>query len=130
MMDPRTRARGILDSKVLGQMAIILGIALFCVVAPVSAGETATAGGAAMRMYRDPDTGVIGVPSPDAVGAPVADEKVVANPPPALEREPVLAPPGGVKVNLQGRYHAIVTRHMNDSGPGGHKCVQTGAAAR
>ena len=127
-MDPTTQSRGILDSKVLGQMAAIFAIALFYIVASASAGETATAGGAAMRMYRDPDTGVIAVPSPDAAGAPVADEKVVANPPPALEREPVLAPPGGVKVNLQGRYHAIVTRHMNGSGPGGHQCVQTGAA--
>jgi hypothetical protein len=128
-MDPRTHAPQI-QGTTLGQIAGILGLVVACVVAPAVAADTQTGGSPAMRMYRDPNTGVIGAPSAEAVTPPAADEKAQINPPPALEREPVLAPPGGVKVNLQGRYHAIVTRHMNGARPGGHECAQSGAAAQ
>jgi hypothetical protein len=128
-MDRRIPAWRTLGARVLGRAAF--GVALLCVVGPAAGAELpASGGGTAMRMYRDPSTGAIGVPSPDALGAPRAAEKVQANTTQELVREPVVAPAGGVKVNLQGRFHAIVTRHANGSRPGGHECAQTGGAAQ
>ena len=83
-----------------------------------------------MRMYIDPSTGALGVPSPDALGPGTAADKAQTNTTEGIVPEPVQAPAGGVKVNLQGRFHAVVTRHLDGAQPGGHECVQTGGAAQ
>jgi hypothetical protein len=81
-------------------------------------------------MHIDPSTGALGVPSPDALGPATAPEEVQTNTTGDLVHEPVQAPAGGVKVNLQGRFHAVVTRHTDGAQPGGHECVQTRGAAQ
>lgn len=84
-----------------------------------------------MRMYRDPDTGVIGSPPPG-----VAVVESAPRPQAALEdRSEGLTvepggPAGGVKVNLRGRFRAAVQRHADESGVSGHECVEMRAPAQ
>lgn len=82
-----------------------------------------------MRIYRDPETGRIGAPPAAAPAGEPARPAERTNPPPSLIGEPVTAPAGGVKINLQGRYRAAVTRHAGGSGPATLECVGAGAAA-
>jgi hypothetical protein len=82
---------------------------------------------AAMRLYRDPETGKIGSPPPGAVveeAAPPAqrDQSKTAEP----TTEAVQGPAGGVKLKLNGRFQAAVQRH---AGSGVTQCIEGGAAA-
>ncbi len=90
----------------------------------VSGPARAESGAGAMRLYRDPTTGVI--------GAPPAQEPVAARalaveaPPDDLVREPLNAPGGGTKVRVPSRLRAAVTRQAGADA--GHECVQSGSA--
>jgi hypothetical protein len=83
-----------------------------------------------MRMYRDPDTGLVGAPPPGAVTgesaarAEQALRSAAAPAPPALAEEPVAGPAGGFKVNLRGRFRAEVMRRADAADRTGHECVQ------
>lgn len=83
-----------------------------------------------MRIYRDPDTGVIGAPAPSVVvdEAARASERARTNAAEPLIAEPVDAPAGGIKVNLHGRFHPAETRCVIGSQPGPHECVESGTA--
>lgn len=114
-------------SCIRGPLARVAIAIVLLGVAPVSAADDTAAGqsGAAMRMYRDPDSGRIGAPPAAAFvgGAEPAQPNAAED----LASEPVTAPAGGVKVNLRGRFQAAVQRHVGVSGPAAHSCVQAGA---
>jgi len=78
-------------------------------------------------MYRDPETGAIGVPPPGAAAqqlAPRALESENSAAAQGLTVEPG-GPAGGVKIKLNGRIRAAVVRHAGDGEVGGHECVET-----
>lgn len=99
--------------------AVVVGIAISG--GRAAAGDSAPPStGAAMRLHRDPDTGAIsGGPSPRALTAAAAPgaERERANAAEALTEEPVAVPAGGVKVNLQGRFHPAETRRVISAQP-------------
>ncbi len=74
-----------------------------------------------MRMFRDPQRGVLAAPTDAGLGdaAPAVEAAAGAE----LREEAVRGPAGGTKVNLRGRMRAAVSRH---AGVGGatHACVQ------
>ena len=100
-------------------------VALALTVAPCVAGDD----GAAMRLYRDPATGAVGVPPPAGQRQPARAAAAVAPAAAAAaHEEPVQAPAGGMRVGLDGRFRAAVTRQ---AGTGGlHECVQSSGSAR
>jgi hypothetical protein len=110
-------------------LSATLATVLLGLIGPAAADDSR---GGAMRMYRDPETGMLGAPPPSAAGIeatpPSAREQALSAEP--LIEEPAAAPAGGVKVNLQGRFRAAVTRHVGSSGPSLNECVQSGAAPR
>lgn len=93
---------------------------------PAWAADAGAADGA-MRVYRDPESGVVGRPSAAALpaerGAPPA---AAAEPAPA---EPVRGPAGGMKINLRGSHRPAIVRHANPGGAVVHQCVEGSAAA-
>lgn len=111
---------------------VAMAVGLVLAARPAAAGDEAAASkGAAMRMYRDPETGAIGARPPGVVSdqAATQSERAVASPAEGLTREAVAAPAGGVKINLQGRFRSAVTRHVGTTHPGADECVGPGAAA-
>jgi hypothetical protein len=100
---PRRRRGGRVFARSLGYTLFALG--LFNAAGAIAAdGPATTPPGAAMRMYRDPDTGRIGAPSPE-----------------------IVSDRNGVKVNLRGRFRAAVRRSA-DSGTVQHECTEGEAA--
>ena len=80
-----------------------------------------------MRMFRDPDTGVVGRPSTAARSAAESAATPAAQAKAPLAEEAVRTRPGGVKVNLRGRYRPAVVRQAGGGGPALHECVDDGA---
>lgn len=109
-----------------------VAIVIVLLVRPAGAGDAAAApaGAAAMRIYRDPETGVIGAPPPGVLAdeAARAAERARTTAVEPLVEEPVTASAGGEKVNLHGQFQAAVTRHLSGSRAGAHECTQPGAA--
>ena len=107
-----------------------LAITLICLgfAAPAVAGDAeAQPSGAGMRLYRDPATGRIGAPAPNAVldTAPAAAARIQASDA-ARDAEMLEPGPGGGKrMRLNGRFRAVVRRQV-DSAP---ECIEAGAAA-
>lgn len=115
----------------VSQTVAALAITLGCSGVPVLAAETACGDNAApgMRMYIDPQTGKPAVPPPSAQAVPsrVAPAGLIRQTAPGLIEEPVTAPPGGMKVDLRGRYRTAVTRR-SDAPAATHECVPSSAA--
>jgi hypothetical protein len=90
--------------------------------------------GASMRLYRDADSGVVGVPppaaaqvaAPRALSAATTTESVSAAAEPAPQ--PVEAAAGGMRVGFDPRLRASVTRQAG-TGPQ-HECVQAGGPTK
>jgi hypothetical protein len=122
----------LLDRRVVA-WALCGALSLTGVVIAGTAGAADPAGappsGAALRLYRDPETGKIG--GPPAGSLTEQAEKAAASAPQGtaeeLSEEPVTAPAGGVKVNLRGRFQPAATRR--GSQPGVVECTQPGAGA-
>ena len=116
------------------QRLILFLIFLILAVGSLSWIQAATAADAApdgsMRMYRDPQSGVVGAPSAAALQAEAARrvtaDTVTAEP---LVEEPVKAPAGGVKVNLRGGHRPAVVRYADPGAPVVHECVSAPGAA-
>ena len=127
---PTPRPRAVIHLVRPTLLSAMLALILLGVIEPAAAGD-GPAGGA-MRMYRDPETGALGAPPPGVAtteaAPPSAREQAFSAEP--LVEEPAAAPAGGVKVNLQGRFRAAVTRHVGSTGPSLNECVQPGAAPR
>jgi len=77
-----------------------------------------------MRLYRDPDSGAVGVAPPLAATTDAPER--IGRADASMREEPVSEPAGGVKVNLQGRFRAAVVRHADR--PGVHECMPEGRA--
>jgi hypothetical protein len=83
---------------------------------PAGAGEAAMG----MRMRRAPETSALVAPSVQAPAAAGAD-RITRNAA-ELRSEAVVAPAGGVKLNLGGRYQAAVRRQAAADGSAHHTC--------
>ncbi|MBX3027238.1 hypothetical protein KF840_20260 [bacterium] len=101
---------------------LVLVTALAMGAPPAHAGDAA--GERAMRLYRDPDTGVVGRPSAAALQAEAAAAPASAAAEQPGEEEAVQAPAGGVKVNLRGSHRPAVVRHADPGGPALHECIE------
>lgn len=75
----------------------------------------------AMRIYRDPDSGVLGAPPPGAAAPAGAALQVEAAD--DLREEPVAAPAGGMQLKLRGRYPSAIQRQVGSAGPHAHECT-------
>src|SRR5689334_16901199 len=93
---------------------------------PAFAGDAARSG--AMRMYRDPETGLVGRPPAAALQAEVAEPAAAARAP--EREEPVQAPAGGVKINLGGGHRSAVVRMADPGAPPVHECVDATGSPR
>jgi len=113
-------------SRTMAALAIMAGCTGVPVLAAENGGENAAPG---MRMYIDPQTGKPAVPPPAAqpLQRRVAPAGLIRQTSPGLIEEPVTAPPGGMKVDLRGRYRTAVTRRV-DAPAATHECVQSSAA--
>ena len=106
-----------------------LAVALICLgfAAPAVAADAAAPQGAGgMRLYRDPTTGHVGAPAPDA-GLEMAPAAAYRAQPSAATREAEdlePGPGGGKRMRLGGRHRAVVRRQV-DSPP---ECIEGGAA--
>ena len=110
-------------------IACAVAMAVFS-AATTSAADDASANqsSAAMRMYRDPQTGQLGAPPPGALGSGSVTVSEAAQPSAAQELTSEPLPGGGRKVDLHGRFMAAVQRHADGSGTATHECVQAGTA--
>jgi hypothetical protein len=75
----------------------------------------------AMRIYRDPRSGVIGAPAPGAAEPEAAALQAEAAD--DLREEPVTVPAGGVKLNLRGRYRSSIQRQVGSGAQHPHECT-------
>lgn len=109
---------------------LLLLVSVFASAVPVLGGEVGPGDGS-MRMFRDPDTGVVGRPS--AAARQAADTAAASAAPvdqAPLSEEAVRTGPGGVKVNLRGRHRPAVVRQAGAGGSALHECVEDGGAVR
>lgn len=82
---------------------------------------------AAMRIYRDPASGVIGAPAPGAAESDAAALQVEAAD--DLREEPVAVSAGGMKLNLRGRYRSAIQRQAGSVAQHPHECTGPVVAA-
>ena len=98
------------------------GSARACDDAPAPAATSGTSAPAqGMVVHRDPATGKLGVPPPDA--APSADRQAAPSSLVALPETPGTTPAGGVQVDRQGRFDAPIRATIGRNGKAHVECV-------
>jgi len=96
-----------------------------CLASGIGAAAQAEEAPAGMRIYRDPDSGVIGAPPPGAAtaAAPAAAAALAVEAADELYEEPVTAPAGGTKLKLRGRYPSSIQRQVGSAGGHAPECT-------
>jgi hypothetical protein len=117
---------------------VVLALVLVCFVpwsdqaAPGAAGESNHAtvhGQSGMRVALDPETGTLGMPSPDDQKVLDAElDEMLSRSTDGLRRE--VLPDGTVRVNLQGRFQSASVATIDAQGRLHTGCVDHAAAAQ